>query len=100
MTTSLGPRWALTGPFMSNVMGGGGGLEGFKHLLQYLGPASRVWKEDMDKFAFDWSDANCQRLIDSVGEELRVHDTTVVEKERDETLISLLKSKSAMTSIN
>nr|POE94217.1 l-carnitine dehydrogenase [Quercus suber] len=43
MTTSLGPRYALSGPFMSNVMGGGGSKTGFKHLVLHIGPAMNVW---------------------------------------------------------
>lgn len=99
MTTSLGPRWALTGPFMSNAMGGGGGAEGFHHILEHLGPATRVWTEDMAKNAFDWSDESCQKLTSSVGEELRAHDPATVAEERDELMVSMLKSKAATTSI-
>jgi hypothetical protein len=42
VTTSLGPRWAIVGPFMANAMGGGGGSDGFRHLLEHLGPATET----------------------------------------------------------
>jgi 3-hydroxyacyl-CoA dehydrogenase len=41
VTTSIGPRWAVVGPLLANAMGGGGGSDGFRHLLEHLGPASR-----------------------------------------------------------
>jgi 3-hydroxyacyl-CoA dehydrogenase len=44
VTSSLGPRWALTGPFVSNVFGGGGGKDGFRRMMQHLGPASKFVK--------------------------------------------------------
>ena len=55
VSTGPGLRWALAGPYMTNVLGGGGGKDGFDHFMKHLGPAVRGWKEDMDenKFSFE-----------------------------------------------
>ncbi|KAH4130042.1 hypothetical protein HBH74_088390 [Parastagonospora nodorum] len=91
VTNSLGPRWAMVGPLMANAMGGGGGAEGFKHLLEHLGPASRGWVEDMREHEFDWSEESVGKLSESVGEELDGRDVDALEKRRDEGLVRLFK---------
>ncbi|KAJ4401359.1 hypothetical protein N0V91_008023 [Didymella pomorum] len=93
VTTSLGPRWAMVGPFMANAMGGGGGSEGFKHLLEHLGPASRVWVEDMNAHKFDWSQQSIDALGSSVGEELEGKNVKELEQKRDDDLIKFFKIK-------
>jgi 3-hydroxyacyl-CoA dehydrogenase len=74
ITTSLGPRWAMVGPFLANAMGGGGGSEGFQHLLEHLGPANRVWVEDMQAHKFNWSEESINALDLSVADELKRKD--------------------------
>jgi len=49
MTNALGLRWALGGPVVSIALGGGGGPEGFRKMLDHIGPAAVAWREDMDK---------------------------------------------------
>jgi 3-hydroxyacyl-CoA dehydrogenase len=93
MTTSLGPRWAVTGPFMSNAMGGGGGSDGFKHLLEHLGPATQKWLEDMKSHAFVLNEKNLDALSASVDEELKTRDVKTLERERDELLVELFRLK-------
>ncbi|KAB8221024.1 hypothetical protein BDV33DRAFT_230669 [Aspergillus novoparasiticus] len=93
VTTGVGLRWAFTGPFMTNVLGGGGGKEGFRHLITHLGPAVQKWTDDMKEHAFVPDETNIKKLDDSVQEMLAVNDVTKVEKERDEALIDLIKRK-------
>ncbi|KAI4665243.1 uncharacterized protein J4E88_010568 [Alternaria novae-zelandiae] len=93
VTTSLGPRWAMVGPFLANAMGGGGGSEGFKHLLEHLGPASRVWVEDMQEHKFDWSQDSIDALGSSVSDELQGKDVQELEQKRDDDLVKFFKIK-------
>lgn len=76
---------------MSNVLGGGAG--GFKHLLTHLGPASKVWTEDMKANEFDHSAEAIERLDRSVQEMLKKHPVEIVAKERDDVTIDILKLK-------
>lgn len=93
VTTSLGPRWALTGPYMSNVLGGGGGSTGFKQLLHHLGPGMKVWLHDMDEHSFDMNDETIEQLDKSVQAMLKDHAVQQVEQQRDEVLLKLLALK-------
>lgn len=44
VTLALGPRWALTGPFATFALGGGGG--GLAHFLEHLGaPFETLWDD-------------------------------------------------------
>lgn len=61
----------MVGPFMADAMGGGGASEGFKHLLEHLGPASHVWLEDTNAHHFDWSQQSIDALGSGVNEELK-----------------------------
>ena len=94
MTTALGLRWSVTGPYMCNILGGGGGKEGFKHLLEHLGPATRVWTKDMDANAYQWTTENKAILDESVQTWLGKVDVAAIEAERDDALIDLLEMKS------
>ncbi|THY18850.1 putative hydroxyacyl-CoA dehydrogenase [Aureobasidium pullulans] len=69
VTSSLGPRWAVVGLLLANAMGGGGGSDGFRHLLEHLGPASKEWIEDMNAHTFGWNTESLDALTKSVGEE-------------------------------
>ncbi|KAI4952568.1 hypothetical protein J4E91_003040 [Alternaria rosae] len=89
----LGPRWAMVGPFLANAMGGGGGSEGFKHLLEHLGPASRVWVEDMQEHKFDWSQDSIDALGSSVSDELQGKNVQELEQKRDDDLVKFFKIK-------
>ena len=97
MTTSLGPRWAVTGPYMSNALGGGPG--GFKHLLTTIGMASKAWVDDMRAHEFDHSAESIERLDSSVQDMLTKHKLKEVEKERDELLVELINMKKAAKSL-
>ncbi|KAK5706465.1 hypothetical protein LTR97_001453 [Elasticomyces elasticus] len=93
VTSSLGPRWALTGPYMSNISGGGGGKDGFQHMMRHLGPGIQVWLHDMRANEYDFSEESLAICDASVQEMLSHVDEKEVGKQRDEVLISLLKEK-------
>lgn len=93
MTTSIRPRWALIGPFMTNVTAGGGGMGGFRHTVGHLVPAMEGWLQDMNAHQVEYNDATFAKLEDSVQKELEEFDSKVVEQQRDELLVRLLKDK-------
>ncbi|TKA47830.1 hypothetical protein B0A55_13137, partial [Friedmanniomyces simplex] len=88
-----GPRWALTGPFMANISGGGGGKYGFQHLMRHLGPAMQGWLEDMRAHSYDFGEDSLAVCEGSVQEMLGHVDLEEVEKQRDELLVKLLSLK-------
>ncbi|KID95290.1 NAD(P)-binding domain protein, partial [Metarhizium majus ARSEF 297] len=96
VTSSLGPRWAVTGPLLSNAMGGGGGTDGFKHFLEHLGPATRRWMDDMQAHAFQWTPEGLAKLRESVAKELQGKDTKELERKRDQCLVEVLRVKGDM----
>ncbi|QLI68416.1 L-carnitine dehydrogenase [Metarhizium brunneum] len=96
VTSSLGPRWAVTGPLLSNAMGGGGGTDGFKHFLEHLGPATRSWMDDMQAHAFQWTPEGLATLRESVAKELQGKDTKELERKRDQCLVEVLRVKGDM----
>jgi 3-hydroxyacyl-CoA dehydrogenase len=99
VTAGLGLRWALTGPFMTNILGGGGGKTGFKHLLEHLAPAAEGWTKDMNKHSFVYNSENINQLDASVQDWLAVVDSSAVEAQRDEILLALIRLKEQTTLI-
>ena len=89
----------MTGPFLSNVMGGGGGRDGFRHMVQHLGPAMQGWIQDMRANEFELTPENLEKLDKSVQEEIYSHNLATVEQERDRILIRLLKDKKGASAI-
>lgn len=81
---------------MSNAMGGGGGSDGFRHLLEHLGPASQQWLEHIKANSFQWDTESLDKLADSVGEELQGANVKELEKERDRLLVEILKLKGSL----
>lgn len=75
---------------MANAMGGGGGSQGFRHMLEHLGPAVQAWLEDMKAHQFEYMPENYDKLGASISEEMKNKDTEQLERERDEQLIELL----------
>lgn len=78
---------------MTNVLGGGGGENGFRHLLAHLGPAIEGWVKDMKDHAFEFSEENIQKLDNSVHKMLESTDVKEVEHQRDKALIDLINRK-------
>lgn len=89
MSQSVGPRWALMGPFLTFHLGGGEG--GLAHFLDHIGPSfEALWRDlkspDMTRF----------REVGEVQMAQRV-DTTVkpIESWRDEFLVQIFRLSSA-----
>ena len=78
---------------MCNILGGGGGKSGFKHLMEHLGPATRAWTKYVNADAFQLSAESTAKLDESVQEWPGHIDMQEVEKERDTGLIDLVKLK-------
>lgn len=112
VTTSLGLRWALTGPLLTNALGGGGGSEGFSKFMKHIGPAFVECKRDIDEQQErlggwidgdggenDTSEAKTQaqknvRAVEtSVLDELSKMDADKLNEERVKELIRMIKSK-------
>ncbi|KAE8337114.1 hypothetical protein BDV24DRAFT_167656 [Aspergillus arachidicola] len=93
VSTGIGLRWALTGPFMTNALGGGGGRDGFRQMVTRLGPASQGWIQDMHAHAFSFSQENIQKLDDSVQDMLDSTEIGEVESQRDQALVDFIKRK-------
>ena len=78
---------------VSNVMGGGGGKDGFKTMLSHFSGPVQGWLSDMNAHAFDYKEPGIDRLNTSVQEMLKDHDLETVESQRDDVLIELLNLK-------
>lgn len=99
VTSGPGLRWALSGPVVTNALGGGGGPEGFTRRIERLGPSIRSWEEDMLKHRFDWSDERLAVLKDEAAKYLKAVDWTGLEEERGQVLLELLAAKSKTSCI-
>ncbi|CRL24058.1 Fatty oxidation complex, alpha subunit FadB [Penicillium camemberti] len=89
VTSGLGLRWALTGPIMTNTLGGGGD---FNHFMDHLGPALKTWLDDMHRHEFDMSSQDV--LKERVNEWMSHVNLKEVEESRDKLLVGLIGSKS------
>jgi 3-hydroxyacyl-CoA dehydrogenase len=98
VTAGPGLRWALTGPIVTNALGGGGGPNGFKQRIERLGPGIQRWEEDILKHRFDWSVESLATLEDETEKWLQTVDWTAMKEERDRLLLQLLAIKSKMSS--
>jgi 3-hydroxyacyl-CoA dehydrogenase len=94
VTSGPGLRWALTGPIITNALGGGGGAEGFDNRIFRLGQAIRGWEEDMMLHRFDWNTECLSSLQKQVKIYLQRVDWTKTMSEREAVLIKLLAAKS------
>lgn len=79
---------------MASAFGGGGGEEGFRHMLNHLGPGIQHWLADMRTHAFDWSSESLDTIAKSLQDELKNHPSKQVEEARDKLTIDLVKLKS------
>ncbi|RFU74888.1 3-hydroxyacyl- dehydrogenase [Trichoderma arundinaceum] len=99
VTSGPGLRWALTGPVVTNALGGGGGAEGFMQRIERLGPSIRSWEEDILKHRFDWSDERLSLLKHEVMNWLETIDWNGIKEQRDWVLLNVLTTKSKSNSI-
>ncbi|CAG8315218.1 unnamed protein product [Penicillium salamii] len=90
MTSGLGLRWALTGPIMTNTLGGGGS---FTHFMDHLGPALQGWLGDMEKHKFDFSSRQVESVKDKVDDWVSHLDLKEIEANRDTFLGDLVANK-------
>ncbi|KAL4811900.1 hypothetical protein BDW67DRAFT_189213 [Aspergillus spinulosporus] len=88
MTSGLGLRWAVTGPIMTNTLGGGGD---FGHFMDHLGSALNYWLGDMHKHRFDFeSREKTDVLKERVSGWVSNLDLSDLERRRDEVLAELV----------
>lgn len=81
----------MVGPFLANAMGS----EGLQHLLEHLGPATRVWIEDMQAHKFNCSEESMNALGSSVADDLNGKGVKELEQKRDSDLIKFFEAKGA-----
>lgn len=99
VTSGPGLRWALSGPLITNALGGGGGLVGFFQRLERLALSICSWERDMLEHRFDWSNESLSKLKNSVLNLLQATDWSKIKVERDQMLLQLLALKSKSLSI-
>lgn len=78
---------------MSNILGGGGGIEGFRHIIEHLGPASQTWAKDMNDYAFQFDAEGVSRVEDSVKVWLDKVGAADAEAQRDEFITQAINFK-------
>ncbi len=87
VTSSLGPRWAAGGPFVSFHLGGGQG--GFEHFLTHLGPGMEyMWKNFLGHPSFD--DETKRYLIDDLNRSYGDRTIDELAAERDRLQVAVL----------
>ncbi|KAJ6091161.1 hypothetical protein N7467_003130 [Penicillium canescens] len=91
ITAGPGLRWSTTGPFMTNILAGGGS---FKYLLEHIGNAAKVWTEDMKRHTFDLNTETIHDLDMNVQESIGKFDMASLQKDRDQVLLDLIALKS------
>lgn len=89
VSQSIGPRWALMGPFLTFHLGGGGG--GLSHFLDHIGPSfETLWKDlkspDMGRFLAVGEDQMAARISSAAKP---------IEAWRDEFLVQIIRLSSA-----
>jgi 3-hydroxyacyl-CoA dehydrogenase len=96
---SLAPRWSFSGPFANDVLGGGGGADGFNHMMTHLGPAMEGWLKDMAAHCYEYSEENLKILSASVNDLLEGVDTEKLDKQRNELMIDLFKTRASASDL-
>ena len=81
-------------------MGGGGGPDGFRHVVKHLGPARETWAKDMAAHAYSYTDANLDILDVSVQDMLKGVDMKKLQEERDELMAELLKLRATTSQLS
>ncbi|KAF2994370.1 hypothetical protein E8E13_001556 [Curvularia kusanoi] len=99
ITSGPGLRWALSGPIVTNALGGGQGSSGFNSRIERLGPAIRGWEEDIREHRFDWSDEKVVLLKEEAAKWLEKVKWSELVEQRDTVLLDLLSAKAKAPSI-
>lgn len=76
---------------MCNVLGGG---RDFKHFIDHLGTAMKVWGDDMKQHEFGGEPEKKDRVSERVEEYVGGVDLDEVEKSRDEFILNSLQFRS------
>lgn len=80
---------------MTNVLGGGGGKDGFRHLITHIATTAQVWFDDIDakKIVINGGEEDMDRLDASVQDMLKNRDTAETQAQLGKSLIGLLQLK-------
>jgi len=94
MTSSLGIRWAVGGPFISFHLGGGDA--GFPFFLKHLGPGmEQIWKDEISK-PVSYDEKTIQLLDEQVKEHYGSKTLVELAGERDMKQIELMNAFSKL----
>lgn len=99
VSTGPGLRWALTGPYTTNVLAGGNDPDAFGHFMSHLGPAVSGWKKDMDENKFSFEETETQQLTEKVKPFVEQNDFENVRRDMGDGLIDLLEMKSTKSAL-
>lgn len=85
---------------MTNVLGGGGGKDGFRHLISHIATTAQVWFDDIDakRITIGGNGDMMNKLDASVQDMLKDRDTAEVQKQLGKSLVGLLQLKGACES--
>lgn len=80
---------------MTNVLGGGGGKDGFRHLVSHIASTAQVWFDDIDnkKIVIGGDENIINKLDASVQDMLESRDTADTQKQLGNSLVGLLELK-------
>ena len=92
MTTGMGPRWAMTGPFMTSHLGGGPNGD-IKHFLEHIGPHFETYWSTAGKVHL--TPELISQVTSQVEDQVKSCDApaTAIKLERDEVMIRLIQDK-------
>lgn len=92
VTSSLGIRWATSGPFLSFHLGGGAG--GLPHFIEHLGPPMALAWQHLGKASFD--DATKALLIEQVGQSYGTESIDELAETRDQKEVAVINGLAAI----
>lgn len=92
MTSSLGIRWATSGPFLSFHLNGGPG--GFTHFLEHLGPPMEASWQHLGKASFD--EATKALLTEQLAPAYGAESFEVLSELRDGKEVAVMSALSEM----
>jgi 3-hydroxyacyl-CoA dehydrogenase len=95
VTSGLGLRLALSGPFMNASLSGGGGPDGFRRTTEHLMPASEHWRKDMEANRWEDSPEGRQKLYKEVDDLFEGYSGRLPQalQARNEAIVELIALK-------